>query len=407
MKKIERKWQSTFILFVLMLFSSFLFADPSITTYAATAAEVEITAIDYEKLTLTLKPNGNNIVYFSTNKTKWSEVEAKDNTQLDWVMDISWVSASKEVTLYFKGDIETEIVEVKLPKMNTSIKAKFDKVDGTITFSNIGNAEHFQWRKNTDYTWHTVPLDETHTDYKAFIKQLETFRVKGAKIVIRTVSVNGTPTSLGERPSKEITVSITKRGNVPSVKVNIKTLKLNTTVKQEYSEDNGTTWKECFKTMELADIAPSVLYNNGTPGTDKTILFRTIATNTAPHSKVLTLNIPGQKKAPVIGGKESSTVSCYTEDDKYFFLQFKDASANLQYEYVIIKPGKEFNATKAAWKTVKNSKLIKMSKKSVPEGTTVYIRYKGVAQNVSKGIELQLPSGYNSLNVTYKTAATK
>lgn len=404
MKKIERKWQLTFILFTFMLFSSLLFASPSITAYAAAAA-VEVEAIDYNELTLTLNRNENKIVYFSTDKTNWSELEAEDSSLAKWVMDISWVSNTKEVTLYFKGDIVTKVTEVTIPKMNSSIKAKFDKVDGLLTLSNTEDADYFQWRKNTDYTWYTVPLDENQIAYKQFVAELEFLRTKGAKIIVRTAPVNGTKDSVGQRPSKEITVSITKRGNAPSIKVNIKTLKLNTTVKQEYSLNNGITWKDCLSSMQLEDIVPSVLKKNG--GKDAVVLFRTIATNSAPYSKTLTLNIPGQKAAPTAGVKKAATISYYTQDDKYLFMQFTDAAEDLQYEYVIIKPGKEFDPAKASWRTVKNNKLIKTSKNSAPEGAVVYFRYKGINENVSKGIKLQLPSEYASFNVSYGTTTNK
>lgn len=393
--KIIKRLQAILVLTVALLCSGIIFAGAQDVQAASSAGQVEVSVVNYDALEMTVKPNGNAVVYFSTNKSTWNELEYYTTSSGNIQADISWISANSETTLYLKGNINTKITEVTIPKQNTTLKVTFDKVDGLITLMNTEEAESFQWRKSTDYSWHTVSLDEGSSSFQGFLKEIEQFRVKGAKLIIRTAQIPGTSADdPGVRPSKEITVSITKRGNAPSVTVNIKTLKLNTTEKMEYSLDGGKNWKDCRKTMTLESLLPDTLYQGG-KSEDGSVMFRKTATTSAPYSKTFTLNVPAQKAAP------GSTIKYYTQDGKYLYLQFSDASASLMYEYTIIKPGKEFDPATASWKTVKKDTLIKIGKNTAPENSKVYFRYKGVAASVSKGISLQLPSAYASFTVTY------
>lgn len=367
------------------------------TTDSAQAGQVEVVKIDYDSLIITLNTNGNSVVSYSTNKTAWNVVEFfQGQNDGEICMDISWIAVGSQKTLYFKGDQNTKVIQVTLPKQ-TAIKAKFDKVDGILTLSNTGDATHFQWRKSTDYTWNTVSLNEKSQEYEQFIKNLEQFRVKGAKLLIRTAQIPGeSEDNPGARPSKAVTVSITKRGNAPNVSVNIKTLKLNTTTKMEYSLD-GIKWTDCEKTMTLESLLPKTLYKNGTSAKD-TVLIRKAETANVPYSKTQTLTIPAQRAVP-------TTVSYYIQDSKYVFLQFSDASDTNMYEYVVVKPGKTFDPAKAAWKTVKKTS-IKLSKSSAPDGSKIYYRLKGTKANTAKGIDLVLPSAYGELTVTFPAKPT-
>ena len=57
---------------------------------------------------------------------------------------------------------------------------------------------------------------------------------------------------------------------------------------------------------------------------------------------------------------------------------------------------------KMSWKTVTSNKLISLSSNSVPEGSTIYVRLKGKAGNISQGIPVDLPSAMGTIAVTYK-----
>jgi len=366
---------------------------------AEEATVISIGKIDYENLTIQMYNNNNTTIYYSSDKNTWTEVEGPYNSTTNSIlMDISWVSSASDVTLYFKGNTVQTIISVTLPMQNKSIKVTYDKVDGRFTFSNTDEADTFQWRKSTDYSWTTVEMDETAPSYITFIDTIETFLVKGAKIYIRIPQIIGTDNSNeGCRPSKEVSVSITKRSNAPSIKVNISKLTLNTTEAMEYYDTATSLWIECNKSMSLDDIAPNVLYKNGSKNV--TFMIRTAATSSLPYSKTAYITINGQEAAPVIGGS-SDDVTYYYMNSK-LVVQFPTASNTNNYEYAIIKSGFAFNASSASWKTVTSSKSMTILKTSAPEGCKIYVRKKGINENTSKNISFMLPSAESFFTVKY------
>lgn len=373
-------------------------------TDAKAASTVSVGEIDYEQLTMKVYKNGNNIVYFSTdNKKTWNEIEGNAVTDAIGqylLMDISWASAASSSKIMFKGNSATTVISVTLPKQSSDFKVKFDPVNTGFEFSGQDSETYFYWRKTTDYNWQQVPFDTSTPQYKAFIDQVESLRFKGSKIVFRIGQKKGTSEdNPGERPGKEVTVGIAKLASAPSIKVNVQKLNLNTKSTLEYFDPINSKWIACEKNMTVADIAPSTLYGNG--GHTVTLKIRTAATEKKAASLITTITIPGQKAAPSVGSLASSSeVKCGAKDGK-LVLEFTKASAKLQYEYCIVKPDKEFELYKTSWRTVKNNKVIKVSKGSAPEGSVIYIRYKGVSENVSKGISLELPSDYTYRNISY------
>ena len=150
----------------------------------------------------------------------------------------------------------------------------------------------FQWRNVTDYTWHTVSYEMDSDSYLEFLDTIDSYRVTATKIIIRTTSENGYGEDVGIRSSKEVTVSITARGSAPSLKVNIKSLVINTTASMEYYDEEKDLWIDCDKNMTVADLAPESLYSGA--GTATTLLIRKAATSSSPYSKTTALVIPRQ-----------------------------------------------------------------------------------------------------------------
>lgn len=368
---------------------------------AEETAVLQVTGINYEDLTLTVKPvDKTSIVYYSEDKDDWNELEYLPGEVTDTrVMDISWISATAEKEIYLREGKEGKVVTIALPKRNTALKVTFDKAEGILEFDEYEDATTFQWRKSTDYTWQEVPLNENSIEWKAFLEKIETLRTKGSKIVVRTPGINGTSADdTGVRPSKEVTVTIGKRNNAPTVTLNIKKLTLNTKETQEYSLDPERGWTDCDTTMELADLAPQVLVSGG--ARDVTLYIRTAATDKAGHSKIQALQIAGQRAVPAMN--ELSYYYEGTKEKAKLVIQFPSVTEKRIYEYVVIKPEGDFEETTAAWKTVKSTKVIKLSQAAAPEGSTIYFRYKGTAANKSKGTNAVLPSDYQTFRVSYK-----
>jgi hypothetical protein len=372
---------------------------PTGNAFASGATAVSFGTIDYEELTLQVFNNNNSIVYYSTDNATWSEIEGGyDSTAKAYMMDISWISTTADVTLYFKGDIVKTIKSITLPMQNSSINIEYDKVEGEFTFLEAEEAEDFEWRKTTDYYWNKVSFTESTASYKSFLTTMENLRVKGAKLIFRTPQVIGTGSNnVGMRPSSEISITIPARSAAPTVKVSASKLTLNTTKSVEYYDADGEFWIECDGAMALEDIAPKALYENG--GKTVTLLFRKSATANVPYSKTQKLIIPGQADKPTIGGS-SSDVTYYYVNSK-LVMQFNKASATNVYEYTIVREDNELNLARASWKSVTSSKIMTISKSVAPSGCTIYVRKKGVDENSSKNISLVLSSAINNFSVTY------
>lgn len=393
--KSKSKIEITMVLILLMFF----FLIPLVKTLGADASAISFGKIDYANLTMLVYNNQNTIVYYSTDKSSWTEVEgAYSNTTGAYTMDISWVSEKSDVTLYFKGDVVTTVKSVILPMQNTSFSVSYDKAESEFTFEEVEDSETFQWRKASDYNWTTVEFEEASSSYTKFMKQIANFSVKGAKILIRTPQVAGTGAgNVGTRPSKEISISIPARSAAPSVKVNSSKLTTNTTTVMEYYDSNTALWVECTKSMTIEELAPAALFENG--GKTQTVKIRKAATSSSPYSKTTTLTIPGQAAAPTLGGN-TSDVTYYYMNSK-LMLQFNNSSTANCYEYTIIKSSGTYDVAKVSWKTVNNTKLMKLSSVTAPEGCTVYVRKKGTDENTTKNISLVLSSAVSSFTVAY------
>ncbi len=367
--------------------------------YAAEASAISFGTIDYENLTLQIYNNNNGIVYYSTDNSTWSELEGGfDATTKSYMMDISWVSLSTDMTLYFKGDSVKTVKSITLPMQNSSIGVEYDKAEGEFTFSEVEEADYFQWRKITDYNWNTVSFNENSSSYKSFLATMESLRIKGAKILFRTPQVIGTGAgNTGIRPSAEITITIPARGAAPSVKINTSKLTLSTTSSIEYYDAENDLWMECDGVMSIEDIAPKALYENG--GKTVTLQLRKAATSSASNSKVQKLVIPGQSAAPTIGGSINDVTYYYINSK--LVLQFNKASEKNVFEYTIVKAENDYNSRSVVWKSVNSSKILNISTIAAPDGSTVYVRRKGTDENIAKKLSAVLPSATNSFTVSY------
>jgi hypothetical protein len=384
------------IIFMLCIFFLLL---PAGKALAADASAISFGTIDYEELTLQIYNNNNTIVYYSTDNTTWSELEGGySSSTKSYQFDISWVSVKEDVTLYFKGDIVNTVKSITLPMQNSYISVEYDKVEGEFTFLDVEESDYFEWRKAADYYWNRVSFTETSASYQSFLTTMESLRVKGAKIIIRTPQVTGTGASdVGMRPSAEVSITIPARPSAPSVKVNSSKLTLNTTASMEYYDSVANMWVEFDGVISVEDIAPKALYENGSKTV--TLLLRKSATASAPYSKTQKLVIPGQTGAPTIGGT-SSDVTYYFVNSK-LVMQFNNASTSNAYEYMIVKEGNEFNHRNSGWKTVTSSKLMTLSSTTAPNGCTIYVRKKGSDENTTKNQNLVLSSAVNSFSVSY------
>lgn len=392
-----------FILFTIILFIKIQGFTPSFADDPVdSASEVTVGDVDYDQLTMKVYKNGNTIVYFSADSRKtWNEVEGESGTDTvagDYViMDISLINPKSDATVYFKGNKAVTAVDVVFPKASSTFKVKLDKATLALEFEGTDSATDFLWRKSTDYNWQKVSLTKSSDSYQSFVKEIENLRFKGCKLVFVCDQIIGTDTkNMGHRMSNESTVSIPKMANAPSVKVNVKKMNLNTKTTMEYFDNSKKLWVPCGKNMTITEIAPAALYSTK-EGEKVTIKIRNAATDKKGYSKTAIVSIPGQTKAPEFG--DGGHVKTAFADGK-LLLTFLKASKNDPIDYCIIAAGTTFDESNAKWKTIKNpNKIVKLNEKSAPEGSKIYIRFSGVAENANKNIALKLPSYYDFYTV--------
>ncbi len=352
---------------------------------------VEVTDIDYEDLTMTIKSqNGDNRILFAKkrNATTWDVIPTVSGgiTTGSVTMDISWASVSRINTLYLKGDKSEEPVEVKLPKQNNKFKAKFNPADYSVTFSNMDKAAEndVYWRKAKSTTWQKYDA--------AKMKDLvETFCTKGITLYFRTGQVRGkSAAEVGARPSKATTMKITKRASAPKVKLDYKKM-LFTKVKStmEYRAAGGSEWKPIASTtLKLGDALPEVLYNasdSGSENGDATqtydIEFRVKATTSKLASCICTLTVPKQKAIDVSGNglafNYTGSQQCKIKVDK--------ASSKTPYEYIVVEGEGTPDIYSTSWKAITTQETL-ISSSTAPAGSHIWLRKKATSD--------ELPSYY-------------
>lgn len=372
---------------------------PKTSVHADTAGVVTVKGIDYETLIMKVYLKGNGILYSSLDRKTWNEVEGMYDEEGDFLyVDISWAAATSNVTVYFRGDVNRNETKLILPKQNSSFKPVFDKLSGDFDFTGVEGQQYFFYRKSTDYNWQKVYFEgfsgEDGISYAQFLEQIKLLRFKGASIIMKlgqNAGEKATEDDPGERPSKEVKVSITKLATAPNITLKVTNLTLNTRETMEYSFDTNT-WRSCLKNMSVEEIAPSAYSNGHAAGADVLLFFRNSATEKKPESQIMTLTIPGQKLAPAVSTVAGSEIA-YEYTGGKLKLTFNLASVNNAYEYCIIKDGTmETTTKKISWKAVKNTKSILLSSKQAPDGSIIYFRLKATAPNAKKGIALALPS---------------
>lgn len=371
----------------------------------ADVTSVDIGATDYEALTMEIVRNGNTVIYASTTGKRDDYTEVEGPIVGDKIiMDISFASKDSDVSLWLKGDKDTKVVKVVIPKASSSLKAKYDKATGMVVLSGYDDQTHFRWHKITDNNYKTVAIDTNDASNRAFVQEIEGLKIKGAKICIGLAGRNGTGIDdMGKRPGKEVVVGITKKNSAPNIKLNYSKLTFNTKETMEYKViGSGSGWKSCTKNMSLADIAPAALAENGAHTVS--IRFRIAETSSKPASLEGFVTVQGQRSAPEIGasGRDVSVTKEAGTDKKpgKTLITFKTASKDNPIEFKIIKPGETNVDYTKGWKASKKTGDVKKySERQLPKGSTVLIRYKSVNDNVNKGITGQMASAYSSYTV--------
>ncbi len=392
MKAYLNHWKHNKTTRIILLILTVLLVIPVGRAQAEDTFPVSFGTVNYEELTINIYTGNNPITYYSIDKVNWTEVEGSyDNASKSYLMDISWIKETEDATLYLRGSKNQSIRQITLPAQNSSIKVIYDRANGEVSFDDVGEAVSFEWRKASDYHWKQVNLEESSASYMNFLTELDSLSAMGAKIAIRTPQIIGTGSNdPGMRPSKEVSISITKRPNAPNIRLNSNNMTLNTTDYMEYYDSATASWKDCNKAMTILQIAPQTLYTKGSRTV--TLMIRTAQTASTPYSKTAYLTINGQSGAPVFGDN-SADVTYYYMNGK-LVLQFHKVTDVVKYEYTIVKSGAAYDAAKASWRVVSSNNLMSLTKVTAPEDSRIYVRKKGIDGTNSTPAELASVAAY-------------
>lgn len=345
------------------------------TTTSGSQVKVQIDLLE-ETAIVTAGPGGSTKFYISTDNMKtWEYIDYAS------AIDLSGIMSSKPVTVYFKGNKDTNPLKVDLPGEDNSLKVKYEVVDGVgrIVFSN--SSLPVEYRKGSNGVWKSASNNMPTIQYE----------LKGASLQFRTVA------TASRRAGKIVTVKIPKRPAAPSVsldasKLVIKGLKAGQT---QYRVGDATNWTTFSppdgksNSIDISALLPSS--NNLIPA--GTIEFRTLGSNKKVHSAIKVIEILPQAAAP-------SNVNLVGK-----ILTISDSDTKRNYEYAVVPLGTAIDMKKLKWKTVtsKSPVTIKRDKGDVLIGDKVLVRIKSTTDKNTK--QLILPSAYIELTVTSLTPA--
>ena len=354
----------TLILIPLVMNRSFNASANTVTSGSQVKVQIDLLE---EIATISAGPGGSTKFYISTDNMKtWEYI---DNTS---ALDLSGILSSKPVTVYFKGNKDSNPLKVELPGEDNSLKVKYEVVDGVgkIVYSNT--ALPVEYRKGNNGTWKAA------TNYMSTAQ----YELKGASLQFRTTA------SSTRRAGKIVTVKIPKRPAAPSVsldssKLSIKGLKSGQT---QYRVGDATSWTTFISpdnkanTIDLsALLTPS---NNLIPA--GIIEFRTIGSDKKVHSAVRTIEILPQAAAP---NNVSLTGTVLT---------ISDPDVKRNYEYAVVPKNTAIDIKKLKWTAATSKKPVVI--KNVSVGDKVLVRIKSTTNTETK--QITLPSAYTELTVT-------
>lgn len=339
--------------------------------------KIRVKEINYENSTITLQVNdGDTQVYVSNSlKRDWDTLEGDISSDNTIKMDISWISASSNYTLCFKGNHSTDITTVVIPKQVSNFKATFYKAKSTIKFRNYGT-RMIEWKKKNSSTWNMVNVN-------TISQELSYLYSNGANLMFRLAPMNGTSNiNVGYRPSSEVSITIPKKASAPSVTINgsrfFIAVKNGTAYRTKEADGTTSDWTtvNASTNLLLNDIASKAMYTSAaTKQSEVTLQFRTNASSSSQVSNISTVVVPIQEGPPSadkygISLKYTSSSSCS--------LQVKAASTTVPFEYTIIKADDELNYQNCNWNSITSSNAVSISSNAAPKGCHIYVRKKSV-----------------------------
>lgn len=377
------------ILLVMMLCAGAAFFAEQVK--AASVPTLYVDEINYSDSTITFySVAGDSCVYISSNgKSGWEQypvVFAAGRA----TMDISWIPLGNNYKLYFKGNESTTVGYVVIPKQASNFKVKYIP-NQTYPFSFVNNGDRtVEWRKDGESTWKVWNMSTTN-DSLGYLKG------NGTTLYFRLAPENGAKNGArdfsGYRASKEVSVKITAKKAAPTISVNASAFSIPLSSKMSYRmvkidkdgkvSTNDIAWKSIASSKDypLSTLVPEVMYS-GTDvqeTCDMAIQFKNNATSSSQESRITTIIIPAQRKAPT---ESSAGASISFTSSSNLELTILAANTTTPYEYCVVEKD-DYKADgpvyeDMSWSTVSSSSPVSISKSKAPMGSHIYIRLKSI-----------------------------
>ena len=263
---------------------------------------VEITSIDYDNMTISLRGDGDTEFYISDSRQKvWEKVHTTERSG-SMLMDISWIPDVRTYDLYIKGNASAKPVKVTIPVAYTGFQATYDNISGTVVYNGIpsGFDGNIQWRVKGSYTWHDT--SDTSQARAALAESLSycASTEKATTVYFRLGQNRGRSDILtGSRQSNEVTIILPKKAAIPVVEINNQNMVATVQGQAGYRLKGQERW-EHGSSIDLKKTAPLAFYSNDNPSpVDQLIEIRKDATTTegASASAFVRLNAPAPEDA--------------------------------------------------------------------------------------------------------------
>lgn len=325
--------------------------------------------LDYEKDKIYIKPGprSSTKLYFSQDKMKtWEKITGKHLTD---GIDVSVFLKTSDNTIYVKGDLDKNIVAVKLPKEDKDFKVSYyvENGNGFLKFEN--QTRPVEYRKGTYGEW---------KDFNSILDiDLASYEITGYTLQFRQKA-----TTL-ERAGRVVSVKIPKRQAPPKIRVDyskmeISGLKAGQTLYYKNGETKLFNPEDSkVKTISLYELLfQTYELPNSKPLPAASIEFQTMATDKKVASAIVVVDFQAQPGAP--SGKilvDQTTVT------------FPEATKTTPYEYVVLHLGETLDLTKVKWTKVTSNKpfeIKKVGKATPAPGDVIYYRLASTTNKETK-----------------------
>lgn len=424
------------LIFVLLFFCN--------NTKAYGASSVTIDTVDYKEENIIVNNKGNSRIYFATEneaaRNSWEVIPADDNEDDTTSIDFSWVSPTSDQVIVIKGEDNVQRrVTLKARAKRLEVSISYDKISSLKKSDNIAkllnimssagtgddpiNYYDLEWKKGENGSW-----KDTST---LTVVQLEKLQVKGADLYFRikaendvTQGTNYPDGTKGRRVSKEVRLKIAKKASPATVGVNgekfTAQIKYGKEYRVTYDGKTGSWVKVTNKSIR--ELALADILKNGMDGLTPETRFpamlievRDYATANRAASKISEISLKEQR---VLSGQIiEDTVASTDEADPNIYISYNSsasisvtipsASKDNPYQYSIVKPGENFDISRASWTTISKSSAVRILASRAPEGSHLYIRQKEIkskaATKTTPAVDFELASTYLKYKVEYPT----